>query len=218
MTLNRETMAEQGAELLRHQMLTGELRPGDLVTEEAMAHAIGISRPTMREAMSTLVVEGLLTRNPSTRILHVTRITAQEVSEIYIARRLLELSGVDALGTAPANALVPLETATASLVAAIESGDKPAVTRADIACHLAIVTIIGSPDLVKFYRRLLTKLELAMAEGMRSPSGLQFALDVHVEFLALLKDGRIAEARAQLVDRLEAAEAEQLDIIAGRSV
>lgn len=216
MTIRRETMAEQGAEVLRNQMLSGVLRPGDLVREEAMAREIGISRPTLREALSTLVVEGLLTRNPSTRALQVTRVSAEEIRQIYIVRRLLELAGVDAMAAATPASLAPLEAATAALVTAVESGDRPAVTRSDIECHLATVGLVGSPDLVEFYRRLLTKLELAMAEGMRTSAALKFALDVHVEFLALLREGKVAEARAQLLDRLNEAETEQLDIIQGR--
>lgn len=213
MTLHRETVAEQSADLLRNQMLNGELRPGDLVTEEAIARKIGISRPTMREVLGTLVVQGLLTRNPSTRILHVTRVTAQEIREGYIARRLLELAGVDAAASASKDALGPLEAATADLVAAIEDGDGSAVTRADIACHLATVGMLGSPDLVEFYSRLLTKLELAMAATMRTPAGRAVALDVHVQFLSLLRAGKFAEARTQLLDRLNEAEQELIGAV-----
>lgn len=216
MTLRRETMAEQGVELLRTQMLTGVLRPGDTVTEEAMAREIGISRPTMREVLSKLVAEGLLTRNPNTRVLHVTRLSAQEIREIYVARRLLELGGVDAVPSAAPDALVPLERATADLITAVTAKDPVEVARADFACHLATVNIIGSPDLVETYARILTKLELAMAEGMRSSSELKVALDVHVEFLSLLQAGKVSEARDQLSARLTAAEAEQLEIIEGR--
>lgn len=216
MTLRRETVAEQSAEILRTQMLNGQLRPGDLVTEEAMAKEIGISRPTMREVLGTLVLEGLLTRNPSTRVLHVTRVTEHEIREIYIVRRLLELAGVDAMKSQPASALEPLETATAELVNAVVAGDRPAVARADIRCHLATVGLIGAPDLMRFYQRQLTKLELAMAEGMRSPAELEVAQDVHEAFLELLREGRIPEAREQLQQRLNEAEADQLAIIQGK--
>ncbi|GIT82056.1 GntR family transcriptional regulator [Leifsonia sp. LS1] len=216
MTLRRETVAEQSAELLRAQMLAGQLRPGDLVTEDAMAKEIGISRPTMREVLGALVVEGLLTRNPSTRVLHVTRVTEQEIREIYIVRRLLELAGVDAMKSQALSALAPLETATRELADAVAAGDRPGVARADIRCHLATVGLVGSPDLVDFYLRQLTKLELAMAEGMRSPAELEVAQEVHVTFLQLLREGRTQEAREQLETRLNEAEADQIAIIQGK--
>lgn len=60
-----------------------------------MAKDISISRPTMREVLNTLVGEGLLTRQPTTRVLQVTT-SATGRSTIYVARTLLELGGVDA--------------------------------------------------------------------------------------------------------------------------
>lgn len=206
MTLRRETIAERSAELLRDRMLSGELRPGDLITEEAMANDIGISRPTMREVLSSMVVEGLLTRNPTTRVLHVTSVSAAEIREGFIARRLIELAAVDAAITAQPEALARLKVATERVVEAAKQDDGPALTRADIACHLATVALLGSRDLVEFYDRLLTRFEIVMAEGMRSPTDVADALDVHVEFFDLLSAGKYAQARAQLSDRMDASE------------
>lgn len=213
MTLRRETVAEQSAELLRARMLAGALRPGDPVTEEAMARDIGISRPTMREVLGILAVEGLLTRDGHTRVLHVTHLSAREVREAYVTRRLLESAGISAAAEAEAPDLSELERATEQLVSAVRSGDRPGVALADIACHVATVGLIGSPDLVDFYRKTLTKLELAMAAGMRSAPELREALDVHQEFLNLMHSRQFDAARTQLLARLEQAEAEQLDII-----
>lgn len=204
--LRRETIAERSAELLRDRILSGELRPGDLVTEEAMANEIGISRPTMREVLNTMLVEGLLTRSPSTRVLHVTSVTAQEIREGFIARRLIELAAVDAAVDARPEAIAALAAATADVVAAVESGDGPALTRADIACHTATVALLGSKDLVDFYGRLLTRLEIVMAEGMRAPVDVAHAKDAHVTFLELLHAGEYSRAREQLAQRLDDSE------------
>lgn len=212
-SVRRETVAEQSAAILRAQMLTGRLKPGDAITEEAMAREIGISRPTMREVLGTLLAEGLLTRSRSTRVLHVTSITAAEIREIYVVRRLLESAGVDAAATASAPLLRALGAATERLVDAVAAGDRPTVVLADIDCHLATVALIGSPDLVGFYRRQLTKLEVAMSEGMRTSSELDEALDAHRTFFELVEGGRIAEAKAQLRARLDDAEALQLEAL-----
>lgn len=211
--LLRETIAERSTELLRDRILSGKLRPGDLVTEEAMAAEIGISRPTMREVLNTMVAEGLLTRSPTTRVLHVTSVTAQEIREGFIARRLIELSAVDAAATATPAALSALEAATAEVTRAVAQGDSPAVTRADIACHMATVALLGSADLVAFYGRLLTKLEIVMAEGMRSPVDVADALDAHVEFFDLLRAENYSQARAQLARRLDKSERTLLDSV-----
>ena len=211
MKLRRETVAEQSLEILRSQMLDGTLRPGDLVTEEAMARDIGISRPTMREVLSILVGDGLLTRSPKTRILHVTRISAQSIREIYIARRLLEVGGVEAAAHADDTALAPLVSATEQLAAAVAADDRPGVARADIAAHVATVAITGSSDLTDFYSRLLTKLQLAIAQVVRSSHYDTVELrDHHQVFLGLVLDRKVDEARAHLLGRLDRAEEQQL--------
>lgn len=213
--VRRDTIAEQSAELLRNRMLSGELRPGDPVTEEAMAREIGISRPTMREVMSTLVVEGLLTRNPTTRVLNVKSVTAQEIRESYIARRLIELAAVDAAEHAGPAAITAIEKATATLLDAVASADGAAVIKADIDVHLATVALLGSADLVEFYGRLLTKLELGMAATMRSEEELADTAHVHTEFVSLLRARRFADAHEQLRARLERAEEELIELTTG---
>ncbi len=60
--------------MLRAQILERKLLPCAAITEEAMARDIGISRATVREVLNTLTVEGLLTRSPTTRVLHVTKL------------------------------------------------------------------------------------------------------------------------------------------------
>lgn len=216
MRVRRETVAEQSVQLLRNQILERKLLPGDAVTEEAMARDIGISRPTMREALNTLIVEGLLTRNPTTRVLHVTRISAQKIREIYRTRRLLEVGGIDAVIHVPDTALEPLSAATEQLVASVASGDGPAVVRADIACHVSTVALIGSSDLTNFYARQLAKLQLAMAEVVQSADQDTQALrDDHQRFLWLMRERQVEEATAHLLERLNYAERQLLDTVKG---
>jgi DNA-binding GntR family transcriptional regulator len=210
MRVRRETVAEQSVQLLREQILERRLLSGAAVTEEAMARDFGISRPTVREVLNTLTVEGLLTRSPTTRVLHVTKLGREKIQEIYQARRLLETGGVMAYADREDAALRPLVEATDKLVAAINAKDDRAVVKSDIACHVEVVALVGSTDLTDFYSRLLAKLQLAMADVARSDSYDLHALrDDHVHFVELLKARHIEEARRLVVERLVRAE-EQL--------
>ncbi len=211
MRLRRETVAEQSLQMLKNHMLEGTLRPGDLITEEAMARDIGISRPTMREVLNTLTVEGLLTRSPTTRILHVTRISAEKIREIYAVRRILEVAGIEAARNASDSAFLPLETATAQLAAAATAHDGPGVVKADIACHVATVALAGADDLAEFYHRQLTKLQLAIAQIVSEPDYDNIDLsNHHQEFLELMVARRTEEAKEHLLGRLDRAESLQL--------
>ena len=59
---------------------------------DAMAHELSIWRATVRQVLNTLVNEELLVRNPATRVLEVTSLDANDISEIYRARKVLELA------------------------------------------------------------------------------------------------------------------------------
>lgn len=211
MRVNRETIAEQCIELLRGDIFEGRLLPGAGLTEEALARNMGVSRATVREVLNTLTVEGLLTRNPSTRGLSVTRLGGEQIREIYRARRLLEAGGIAAFAERDDAALEPLIAATDKLTACIDAGNHHEIIKQDIACHLAITGLTGSSDLVEFYRGLLAKLQLAMAEVTRSHQyDMQVLRNDHVYLVELLKQRRIAEAEALVKDRIDRAEKQLL--------
>lgn len=207
MRVRRETVAEKCVQLLRREIFEHKLPPGSVVTEEAMGREMGVSRPTVREVLNTLTVEGLLTRNPTTRVLCVTRPTRDKIREIYRVRRLLETGGVMAFADLEDQALAPLIAATDRLVDAIDTGDYLLVVKSDIDCHVALVGLSGSTDLTDFYSRLLAKLQLAMADVSRSPKFDQRALrDDHLLFVQLLRLRRLDEAKELIVNRLDRAE------------
>jgi GntR family transcriptional repressor for pyruvate dehydrogenase complex len=59
--LDRRSLAHDAAEHLRELVSSGALRPGDkLPSERELAGRLGVSRPTLREAVRGLVIMGLL--------------------------------------------------------------------------------------------------------------------------------------------------------------
>jgi len=65
--LNRVSVADQVAALLRQRILEGEFRPGAQLQELPLASSLGVSRNTMREAIRILSIEGLAAQPPSWR-------------------------------------------------------------------------------------------------------------------------------------------------------
>ncbi|MDP5183904.1 GntR family transcriptional regulator [Blastococcus sp. BMG 814] len=93
----RETSVTRCLGALRKLILSGALLPGEKVHQSELAEQLNVSRIPLREALSTLAAEGVLDYKPNTGY-RVSRFSSDDLSEIYLMRRLLEteiLSTVD---------------------------------------------------------------------------------------------------------------------------
>lgn len=202
----RETVADRTVAVLRERILSGELHPGDAVTEEALAAELGVSRPTVRQALNTLELSGLLTRNGSTRVLEVTTLTTEDIIEIYRARRFLELGGVDAAEGASTEDLQPIQESVAEMARAVQADDMEMFVQADYRCHVEVVALLRSRVLSRAHAELLAKLRLAITQVTAEEQDNTLVLERHQDFWRLLDTGRIKDARANLEQRLLEAE------------
>lgn len=74
---------------IRHRIVEGEYPPGQPLSEVTLAHAHGMSRTPVREALSRLCHERYVERL-SGRGFFVARVTVQAINETYEMRRLVE--------------------------------------------------------------------------------------------------------------------------------
>lgn len=76
----------QVAEQFERAILTGELAPGDRIENEiALAKGLGLSRPTMRQAIQVLVDKGMLVRKRGvgTQVVHGTVRRSVELTSLH---------------------------------------------------------------------------------------------------------------------------------------
>lgn len=204
--IHRETVAERTTAEIRRAVLHSRLPQGTPVTEDAMADQYGVSRTTMRQALNTLLLEGLLTRHPSTRVLQVTTLSTADVRDIYRARRFLELGGVDAAGAISVEQLDELRVAVTDLRRAVDDDEADAFVQADFRCHAVIVGFLGSQHLSETHQLLISKLRILLAQVTSDEQDNVESLSVHEQFIDHILEGRLAEARAGLGRRLEESE------------
>lgn len=74
---------------VRNMIMNGELLPGEKVHQVDLAQRLDVSRIPLREALSTLAAEGILTHRRNSGY-QVARFSSNDLSEIYLMRRLLE--------------------------------------------------------------------------------------------------------------------------------
>lgn len=82
-------LREQVIDILRSDIVSGELEQGARLVETALCSRFGVSRPVVREALRHLVAEGLLESVPNQGTV-VAQLTVKDARDLYEVRALLE--------------------------------------------------------------------------------------------------------------------------------
>jgi DNA-binding GntR family transcriptional regulator len=86
---NQPTLRDQVASRLRDSIIEGALKPGTRLVERELCEQLGVSRPSVREAMRQLENEGLITNLPNRGPIVVV-LSEKAAAEIYEVRSALE--------------------------------------------------------------------------------------------------------------------------------
>jgi DNA-binding GntR family transcriptional regulator len=185
-SLQTVSVVEALAQRLREHVLDGVIPAGGTVAETDVAADFGVSRPTAKSAILTLVHRGLLRRDAH-RPAYVPTLTPEDVADIYRARMPLELEAVRALA---AEATVVPETEEAFR----ELGDLPddiptsRFVAADLRAHQTLIDQYGSPRLSRLYESLLDEILLCMIQS-RWALGRERIAHEHAEVLEHIRAG-----------------------------
>lgn len=92
--LHLQTAPEAAAQAIREAIISGELRGGDRIIEQKWAARLGIGQPTLREALSELIHQGLLRKLPQ-RGTYVTQLSPRDYKLIQEVRIPLEAIAIE---------------------------------------------------------------------------------------------------------------------------
>lgn len=137
---------------LRRSIISGNLKPGQIVKEEELAKEYGVSRTPVREALMVLAHDGLVNALPRTGHM-ITAPSMQDVQETYYLRELLEVESVKlAIGKISEDDL--------DMLAALKiSPDIEVNLRANRTFHLTIARASGNRRFVELIERLIDDME-----------------------------------------------------------
>ncbi|KJK48464.1 GntR family transcriptional regulator [Lentzea aerocolonigenes] len=194
-------------EELRRCLLDGGVPPGTAIPLDEVAQVFGVSRIPVREALKTLIGEGLVEHQLNFGY-RVAKLTTRELHELYVVREVLEVAALTA-AVAKATQQDDIEaTAThEALGQAIKAHDVRGYHRDSRRFHLALVRPCGM-------HRLLAMLESAwnttepvqpmahLSDGVKAVMHHDHA-EMLAAFLARDEERLVAAARAHH-DRLRA--------------
>ncbi len=196
--------ADSTADRLRTMIAAGEFSPGAQLSEERLSDQLGVSRNTLREAFRLLARDRLV-EHVFNRGVFVRRLSAEDVTDLYAARRVLEEAAVRACSpTSPA-----LDAAAAAVAAARDAataGDWGAVGTADIRFHSELVRAVPSARIHGLMDGLLAEMRLAFLTTDDPGSFHAEFVDRNDAIVAALRAGDQAGASALLADYLDDAE------------
>lgn len=216
MQINRVSVADQVATLLRQRILEGEFRPGVQLQELPLASSLGVSRNTMREAMRILSIEGLLRRNLH-RGAAVAQLSLRDVHEIYQLRRMLELPAVLGARKPEPEVLHELLTAIGEYEQAVRGGNWPLAVSHDLHFHSLLIRFHANKRLESFYKNVIGELRVGMVLVDRNHDNPGVLIPVHRTMYELLCARKLKECVAVLGQHLDDSEARLTRIMQARA-
>ena len=192
---------------IRRSIITGALRPGDKLTETQLASNLGVSRPTIREALNALAEEGFVTKEPY-RGLRVAALSSSDVHDMAVTRNALDMVAIDAI-LADATGAKFAEVERSWIRYAAEAADPDPVEQHDshLRFHRAIWEASGNDFLMKLWPVTAAQLTLAFAEDRRRHPDPNREFSIHNRLIEAIRTKDRATIEAAVIEHtLTAAE------------
>ena len=189
------SIREQSLDTLREAILSGELKPGQSLTEMDLSRQLGVSRAPIREALRILNSEGLVETIPYHGTT-VTRLSKDDIEEIYGMRLLLESYALERVMAAGDTAIFPqLRTMVDGMVSAGDRGDLSAVNALDRAFHDALIEMSRHHLLAAIWQTVAMKVRQVIALVNRRNTDLTRIAHNHSPLLDAMEAGDSALAQ-----------------------
>lgn len=188
-------------DVLRREILSLALPPGDLLDEMSLSRRFGFSRSPIREALIRLAGDGLVVTLPNRTTIVAPIDIAQfpkYVDALDIAQRVNTRLAAE-LRTD--DDLTSIVEAQKSFVAAIAAQDHLAMSGTNKAFHMAIARAGRNSYIISFYEKLLD-------EGRR-------ILHLHFDYIERTRDGRLlTDEHEDMIEAIRERDVERADRLA----
>ncbi|HZT98436.1 MAG TPA: GntR family transcriptional regulator [Ktedonobacteraceae bacterium] len=184
---------------VRELIESGAIPAGAQLDERTLAQDLAVSRTPLREAIATLVEEGLVERRPY-RGNFVRTFTARQVNDLYQVRQALEGLAIRlAVPRITADDLEQIRAILDSCQDALERDDMAAYSAADQRFHDSIARLSDNEVLIESLDRLRRQIQLVRIQANRDADVVQRTALERPLILAALED-RDADLAARLLE------------------
>jgi DNA-binding GntR family transcriptional regulator len=183
------TRREVVLDAIRRALLSGEFGPGERVKEAPLAEALGVSRPTVREAISQLVHEGALVQVPYKGI-RVAEPSPQDLLDVAEVRVSLETLAALHLAKHPdGEGMARLKAALQVHLDAIEAGDPVATDLTHLELHRTLWEGSENQMLMRIWPLVQSQIRMAMMLDQATRYDPDRDAELHRRLVAVIESG-----------------------------
>jgi DNA-binding GntR family transcriptional regulator len=178
---------------VRRAILTGDLAPGSRLPETHLAARLGVSRPTVREAIRELVRERILTEEAYKGV-RVASLPADQLLDVFEVRSALETLACQKIAAqrGPDQELA-LRAALEDLSKAVATGSAKATHAAHLRFHGTLYELSGVELLRALWSVIQSQVNLTITVVDLEKEGLGKMVSNHERFARVLLRGNQAE-------------------------
>jgi|SRR5215207_2883268 DNA-binding GntR family transcriptional regulator len=198
---------------IREAIMEGTFKPGQRLIERELCELIGVSRPSIREALRLLEADGLVTIIPN-RGPVVSTINLEEAEQIYAARTLLEgYVARECARRKDPEQIRQLQSALADLKRAAAESDRLKILEAKTVFYAALMGGAGNVFIERMLRPLHQRITLLRATSMSQPGRIKKSLREISDIVRAIAAGDETAAEQSSVDHVKAAASAALDML-----
>lgn len=184
--IQKQNISEELVKYIKHQIITGELNPGDRIVETKLARELGVSQTPVREAIRHLHGEGILTIVPNKGPL-VRTLDSKDVFEIYSIRSMLEGLAIRLATQHATDAqIAELESFYEQMKRKLHDDGVVSLLPDSLHIHQTIIEMAGHSRLLNMYQSISFQISL-VNRLLGARSSKQKEIDQHAELIEALQ-------------------------------
>ena len=203
------------AQKLREAIMSGNLKPGQRLVERELCEMMGVSRPSIREALRALEADGLVNTVPH-RGPVVSTISLEEARQLYAARAVLEgFAGRECARLHDPAVVRRIGHALSRLKAALArpKPDMIAILEAKTDFYAALIGGCRNTFIERMLKPLHDRITLLRITSMSQPKRINKSLREVTAIWRAIQSGDADLAERCCVDHVKAAAVAALDMI-----
>lgn len=190
--INVKSLRERVTNMLRTAIVIGEFKPGQELVGTELANQIGVSQATLRDAIYTLSVEGLVD-TVAYRVPTVKKLSKKNIEDLFSVRNMLEIFAIQQiiLTKQTSAAVEELYKICKQMEKAAEQDSLKDVNESDRKFHDTLIKYSGNELLDVLWNIVALRVQQVMSLRNQKKGDLPQIARNHLAIVKIIEDGNI---------------------------